>query len=112
MSGVQFTSQIDMNGFKVTELSPGTSGTDAVNVNQLTSSSPQGFAADLGDGVNSTFTVSHNFSSFDVIVQMYEVSTGAEIFADVKLAAEDDVSVTFGSIPTVGQYRVLVIPVP
>lgn len=112
MSGVQFGQQIDMNGFKITELSPGVSGTDAVNVNQLNATAPQGFAADLGNGVASTFTVSHGFSSFDVLVQVYEQATGAEIFADVKRVAEDDVSITFGSIPTTNQYRVIVVPVP
>jgi hypothetical protein len=109
---VQFGQQIDMNGFKVTELGPGSAGTDGVNVNQLTASSPQGFAADLGNGVLTTFTVSHNFSTFDVIVQVFENATGAEIFADVKRVAEDDVNITFGSAPTTNQYRVLVIPVP
>lgn len=112
MSGVQFQQQIDMNGFKVTELGPGTTGTDAVNVNQLNAASPQGFAADIGDGSNTTFLVSHNFSTFDVIVQVYEISTGAEIYAQVERAAEDDVRVTFGSAPSASQYRLLVIPVP
>jgi Coiled stalk of trimeric autotransporter adhesin len=112
MPGVQFQNQIDMNAFKVTELAPGVAGTDAVNVNQLNANSPQGFAADIGNGIASSFTISHNFSSFDVIVQVYENSTGNEILADVRRSAEDDVMISFGSVPTVGQYRVLVIPVP
>lgn len=112
MPGVQFTNQIDMNSFKVTEMAPGTAGTDAVNVNQLTSSSPQGFAADLGNGVATSFTVSHNFSTLDVIVQVYEIATGAEIFTTVTRSAEDDVTIAFGAAPTTNQYRVLIIPVP
>ncbi len=112
MSGVQFSNQIDMNGFKVTELGPGVAGTDAVNVNQLTAGSPQGFAQDIGNGVATSFTVSHGFSTFDVIVQVYQISDGAEIYADVKRNAEDDVTIVFGSAPTTNQYRVLIIPVP
>jgi hypothetical protein len=112
MPGVQFTNQIDMNGFKVTEVAPGVSGTDAVNVTQLGAVSPQGFAQDIGDGVATSFTVSHNFSTFDVIVQVYEVSTGTQIYTDVQRSAADDVTVGFGAAPTSGQYRVLVIPVP
>lgn len=112
MPGVQFGQQIDMNGFKVTEMAAGTNPTDAVNLSQLTAGAPQGFAADLGDGVNSSFTVSHGFSTFDVIVQVYEVATGAEVYAQVTRSAEDDVNIAFGGIPTAGQYRVLVIPVP
>jgi len=38
MPGIQFNAQADMNGFKVTELGPGTAGTDAVNLNQLNAS--------------------------------------------------------------------------
>jgi hypothetical protein len=112
MSGVQFTNQIDMNGFKVTELGPGVSGTDAVNLNQLNATAPQGFAQDIGNGVATSFTVSHGFSTFDVIVQVYQISDGAEIYADVKRNAEDDVTIVFGSAPSAGQYRVLIIPVP
>lgn len=112
MTGVQFGQQIDMNGFKVTELGTGIAGTDAVNVSQLNAASPQGFAQTVGDGVATSFTVSHNFSTFDVIVQVYEVSTGNEIYTDVRRSAEDDVIVAFGSAPTTNQYRVLVVPVP
>lgn len=112
MPGVQFSNQIDMNGFAVTELAPGVAGTDGVNVNQLAAASPQGFAADLGNGVATTFTVSHNFSTFDVIVQVYEVSTGAEILTTVRRSAEDDVTIEFGTAPSTNQYRVLVVPVP
>ena len=112
MPGIQVGQQFDMNGNKITELAPGVAGTDAVNVNQLTASSPQGFAADIGNGTNTSFTVSHNFSTFDVIVQIFENATGAEILAQVTRSAEDDVTIAFGVAPTVNQYRVLVIPVP
>lgn len=112
MPGVQFGQQIDMNNNRITELAAGVAGTDGVNVDQLTASSPQGFAADIGNGVLTSFTVSHNFSTFDVIVQVFENATGAEIYAQVTRSAEDDVTIVFGSAPTTNQYRVLVIPVP
>jgi hypothetical protein len=112
MSGVQFVQQIDMNNLKITELAPGVAGTDAVNVNQLTASSPQGFAANVGDGVATTFLISHNFSTFDVLVQVYEIATGATVHPTIERAAEDDVRLTFGVAPTASQYRLLVIPVP
>jgi hypothetical protein len=112
MPGVQFTNQIDMNGFKVTELGPGIAGTDAVNVNQLTSSSPQGFAETVGDGINASFTITHNLNTLDVITAVYEVSTGNYVFTDSRIASVNTVVVAFGSTPTTSQYRVLVIPVP
>lgn len=112
MSGVQFVQQLDLNGNKITEVGTGVAGTDAVNVNQLTAVAPQGFAADLGNGVLTSFTVTHSFSTFDVIVQVYENSTGAEVLAQVTRSAEDDVTIVFGTAPTTNQYRVLVVPVP
>lgn len=112
MPGVQFTNQVDMNGFKVTELGPGTSGTDAVNVNQLTASGPQGHAQTIGDGTNTTFTVTHNLNTFDVITAVYEVATGTYVFTDARIATVNTVEVAFGSAPATNQYRVLVLPVP
>jgi hypothetical protein len=112
MSGVQFVQQLDLNSNKITELAPGTAGTDAVNVNQLTATAPQGFAADIGNGTATSYTVSHGFSTFDVIVQVFENATGAEVLAQVTRSAEDDVNIVFGTAPTSNQYRVLVVPVP
>lgn len=112
MPGVQFVNQIDMNGFKVTELAPGTVGTDAVNLNQLTGSAPQGHAQTIGDGVATTFTVTHGFGTTDVIASVYEISTGEEILTELRRSSINDVEVSFGAAPTASQYRVLVIPVP
>ena len=112
MTGVQFGQQIDMNGFKITELQAGVASTDAVNVSQLASLAPQGFAADIGNGVSTTITVSHGLSTFDVIVQVYKNSTFETVYADVVRSAEDDVQITFGAAPASNEYRVLVLPVP
>lgn len=112
MTGVQFGQQIDMNGFKITELQAGVSSTDAVNVSQLASLAPQGFAADIGNGVSTTITVTHGLSTFDVIVQVYKNSTFETVYADVVRSAEDDVQITFGAAPASNEYRVLVLPVP
>jgi hypothetical protein len=112
MPGVQFTNQLDINGFKVTEMAPGTNGTDSVNLDQLNAASPQGFADSIGDGVATTFTVTHNFNTLDVITTVYEVASGNYILADARVASVNTVEVTFGSAPTTDQYRVLVVPVP
>ncbi len=112
MPGVQFVNQLDLNGNKITELAAGTASTDGVNVSQLAALAPQGFAADIGNGVATTLTVSHSLSTFDVIVQVYKNSTFETVYADVVRSAEDDVQITFGVAPTTNEYRVLVLPVP
>lgn len=112
MPGVQFTNQIDMNGFKVTELGPGTAGTDGVNVNQLNTAAPQGFAQTVGDGVAASFTVTHSLNTLDVMTQVLEVASGSYVSTTVAVTGVNAVQVDFGAAPTTDQYRVLVIPVP
>lgn len=112
MSGVQFVQQIDMNGNKITELAAGVAGTDAVNVSQLAGLGPQGFATSIGNGVLTTFTVTHSLSNFDVMVMVYDNGTGEFVYPGIVRSAEDDVQITFGVAPTTDQYRVLVLPVP
>lgn len=112
MPGVQFGTQIDMNGFKVTELGPGTVGTDAVNLNQLNASAPQGFGQTIGDGVATSFTITHSLNTLDVITSVVEVSSGNYVFTTAVITGANTVEVSFSVAPTTNQYRVLVIPVP
>lgn len=112
MSGIQFGNQLDLNGFKATEMGPGTAGTDAVNLNQLNALSPQGHAENIGDGVATSFTITHNFNTLDVVTAVVEISTGNYVFTDARVASVNTVVVAFGSAPTANQYRVLIVPVP
>jgi hypothetical protein len=54
-------------------------------------------------------TVTHNLNTLDVIVQVYEVSTGAQVIADVVLTSVNVVTVTFAVAAAAGQYRIVVI---
>lgn len=111
MSGVQFGQQIDMNGFKITELAPGVAGTDAVNVSQLTASTYAGFATSVGDAVATSFNVVHNLGTLDVVVAVYEVATGHDVMTDVSRVDANTVSVAFGSVIALNSHRVVVLPV-
>lgn len=113
MPGVQFVNQIDMNSNLITELAPGVAGTDAVNVNQMNASMFQGFAQTIGDGVATSFTITHNLNTFDVLEpSVYEVSSGNFIKTFTRVATVNTVEVSFVLPPATNQYRVLVIPVP
>jgi hypothetical protein len=111
MSGVQFGQQIDMNGFKITELAPGTDPTDAVNVSQLSTSTYSGFAANVGDGAATTFNVAHNLGTLDVVVGVYELATNHDVMTDVARVDANTVTVTFGFVVAVDSHRVVVLPV-
>lgn len=113
MSGVQFGQQIDMNNNKITELAPGVAGTDAVNVNQLNAFA-DGFSQLVGDGALSTFTITHNFAlanKDDFVTRVAEVSSGQEYNVEVTSIGINSLSVSFGFIPTLNQFRVSVLPV-
>jgi hypothetical protein len=112
MPGVQFGQQIDMNGNAITELAAGVDPTDAVNVSQLTAVSPQGFAVTIGDGVATSFPIAHGLGTEDIITVVYDTATGADILVEVVRTDPNTVTVTFGTAPAAGAYRVLVIPVP
>jgi hypothetical protein len=113
---VQFFNDIDLNGFKNTEMAPGVAGTDGVNVNQLTAAvaavAAQGFAQDVGDGAALTYNVVHNFATLDVMVQVFEKATNHNVMVDVRRVDTNTVQVGFGLAPALNSYRVLVIPVP
>lgn len=53
----------------------------------------------------------HNLGTGDLIVQIYEVSTGSMIIADITVASDNDVSITFTSSSSIlaGIYKVVII---
>lgn len=68
------------------------------------------YAASVGNGSNTTFTVTHNLNTTDVIVQIKEVAGGkAVVYADIVITDANNVDVTFTVAPTSNQYRVIVI---
>ena len=69
------------------------------------------FTASIGDGVASTYTVTHNLNDLDVMVQLYEVSTGNTVYAEVTRNTPTSVLVTFGAAITLNSIRVMVISI-
>lgn len=67
-----------------------------------------GYAANIGDGSSTSFTVTHNLNTKDVVVDLVEVSTGETVYADVARTTVNAVVVTFAAAPTTNQYRVVI----
>lgn len=87
-----------------TNLASTTSGTTSTPV--LARIAKQGCAASI-TGVSTT-TVTHNFGTTDVIVQVYEVSTGATVIADVTRTNGNTVSVVINGTVTANDFTIVV----
>jgi hypothetical protein len=66
------------------------------------------YATTIGDNSNTSFTVTHNLGSKDVIVQLYDLSSNDTVYADVVRTSTSVVTVSFGSAPATNDIRVLV----
>lgn len=67
------------------------------------------FKTSIGDGSNTAYTVTHGLGTLDVVVQLYDVSSGDTVYADVVRSSTTEVEITFGSAPATNDVRVLVI---
>ena len=85
------------------------SGTVAVDVSDANGRVARRYATNIGNTSATTFTITHNLNSLDVIVQVYTVSDGSEVMADVSRTGVNTVSVAVASAPSTDQYRVVVI---
>lgn len=66
------------------------------------------FATSIGDGSATSYTVTHNLGTKDVIVQLYDTSSDDTVIADVVRTSTSVVTVSFGSAPSSNDIRVLV----
>ena len=66
------------------------------------------YATSIGDGSNTSYTVTHNLNTRDVNVQLYDNSSYDTVYADVVRTNTTTVTITFGTAPTTNDIRVLV----
>ena len=67
------------------------------------------YAANVGDGSATSYTITHNLGTRDVIVSVYEATGSyAEVICDVNHATTNTITLLFSVAPTSNQYRVVV----
>ena len=67
------------------------------------------YAASVGDGSATSYTVTHNLGTRDVTVAVYDNSSPyAEVVCDVQHTSTTAITVLFSVAPTSNQYRVVV----
>ena len=72
---------------------------------------PRTFATTIGDGSATSIVVTHNLGSKDLIVQLFDVSSYENVYADVVRTNNTQVTLTFGAAPASGDIRVLITTV-
>lgn len=78
---------------------------DGTNYHEIT----RKYKATLSTSATS-YTVTHNLGTQDVVVQIYEVASPyQQVFTDVEHTSANVVTIKFASAPTAGEYRVVVI---
>jgi hypothetical protein len=67
------------------------------------------YAVSIGDGTNTSYTVTHNLATLDVTVAIFNNSNGEEVITDITHAAINTLTIVFATAPTSNAYRVVVI---
>lgn len=67
-----------------------------------------GYAANVGDATSTSFALTHNLNTRDVIVSIYDTATYEEVFTDVVLTSTTVVTVSFAVAPASNAYRVVI----
>lgn len=95
-----------------TTVNTGTDDTEAVTPLKLKTyldANVGGYAQNVGDGSSTSFLISHNLNTFDIVVSIFSnFSPREEVFADVQLTGPDDIMVTFAVAPSFGEFRVII----
>ena len=82
---------------------------DGSGINVDTSVVVTKYAANVGDGSNTSYTITHNLGTKDVIVSVYDNSSPyAEVICDVQHTSTTAITLLFSVAPTSNQYRVVV----
>lgn len=70
---------------------------------------PQKYSTSIGNASATSFAVTHNLNSTNVVVTIYDNSTFAVIYTDITITSVNAITVTFSTAPTSNQYTVVVI---
>lgn len=81
---------------------------DGTNYKTIQNVQESTYSEAIGDGSATAINVDHDLNSLDVIVQLYDTSSGDTVYADVVRTSVNRVTVTFSSAPATGDIKVLV----
>lgn len=68
----------------------------------------QSYSQTIGDGSNTSFSVTHNLGVSNVFVEIWDNTSKEQVFTDVAYTSGNAITVSFANPPLVGQYNVIV----
>jgi len=107
-SNIDIATAAATDGATVKGISGYDSADFAVNANGWVQLATKTFVASIGNGSATSYTVTHNLNSFDVIVQLYDLSTYDTVYADVVRTSANVVTIDFTTAPSTNDIRVLI----
>lgn len=81
----------------------------AASMTALLAAKTNKYAANIGDGTLTVYTITHSLNTLDTVYVLKEVSTGNQVFAEIKNVDANNISVTFAVAPTANQYRIVIV---
>jgi hypothetical protein len=104
-----------ISGFaKIATNSDLTTGTDDTNIvtplklKTYLDNRTGGYAANIGDGVTTLFTITHGLNATDVLVSVYELPNMEHVMVDVSAPSTSFVTIGFATAPALNAYRVVI----
>ena len=107
-SNIDLATAAATDGASVKGISGYDSADFAVNANGWVQLAAKQYVTSIGNGSATSYTVTHNLNSKDVMVQLYDVSSDDTVIADVVRTSVDVVTVDFSTAPATNDIRVLV----
>ena len=81
---------------------------DGTNYKTIQNVEESTYATSIGDGSATSYAVTHNLGTQDVIVQLYDTSSLDTVYADVVRTSTSVVTIDFAVAPTANDIRVLI----
>lgn len=83
-------------------------GTDTARAVTAAGLAARTFSVEIGDGSATSFTVTHNLGTRDLIVQLYDASTYETVYAEVSRSSTSAINVRFNTAPAANDIKVLI----
>ena len=80
----------------------------SVSGGTVSATGPQKYSATLSTS-STSYTITHNLGTLDVLVQVYAVSDGSEVIVDNLRASTNTVTLNFSVAPSANAYRVVIV---